>query len=224
MRGVSTYIWLITSMGAAVNIQMSLLGEALIAIGAIADISLPRQLGLVLIRGRQPRTNLTCLVEAHLRGWRHPRCWWLLPCVDSVSGFFLDSLHQLIHLGIKADLVLRINSLVGSDILSRNGWIRGHGSCGGNLGVTSSWRMHLVFVEMLRVPGVGDSSPVIALGAYSSSIVEFLLENMRRGGRALVSPEVIWAGSLIVWRVETGHRTGVVRSGHHVVRRHDGSL
>jgi hypothetical protein len=47
---VQTYIWLLTTVCSAMDVKVSLLGEALLAVGTVAVISLP--LCLVVHRGR----------------------------------------------------------------------------------------------------------------------------------------------------------------------------
>ena len=53
-----TYVWLLAAMGSAVDVEMSLLGETLVAVGTVAHISLSRSLGITLNRRAGGRARL----------------------------------------------------------------------------------------------------------------------------------------------------------------------
>jgi hypothetical protein len=87
------------------DVEVGLLGEALLAVGTVAAISLP--LALVV-----HRTRSSMAVQACLGNRRHTRGEWLLSSVMLSLCLALDSLHQLIHFSLEVDLVATVEGFV----------------------------------------------------------------------------------------------------------------
>jgi hypothetical protein len=102
---VQTYIWLLTTVCSAVDVEVSLLGEALLTARAVAVISLP--LCLVVHGSRGSMAFQACIGNR-----RHSRSEWLVSSVRLHLCLALNSLHQLIHLSLKVDLVATIQGCV----------------------------------------------------------------------------------------------------------------
>lgn len=136
---VQTYIGLGTGVRAAVDVKMGLLGEALLAVWAVANVSL---LGCLGIR----RGWGAVVLKASLRDRRHAWGEWLLCDIQLLLSLALDGLHQLIHLGLEVDLVIRVDSLVGGDGLGAECRVVDRRPSSGGLGVASCRRGRLLSV------------------------------------------------------------------------------
>lgn len=107
---VLTHVWLDASVCPAMNVEMGLLGETLLAIGAITAISLSSCLAI-------HRTWCSLTFKACFGDRRHSRSEWLLYCIDLQVYLALDGFHQLIHFCFEVDLITRVESFVGGDSL-----------------------------------------------------------------------------------------------------------
>jgi hypothetical protein len=105
---VLTHVWLDASVCPAVNVQVSLLGEPLMTVGAVTAVSLSSC--LIVHRNQCSLAFHACLGN---RG--HPRSEWLLGSISLHVCLALNGLHQLVHLCLKVDMITRVECFVGGD-------------------------------------------------------------------------------------------------------------
>ncbi len=154
------------SVSAAVDVQMSFLNKALVAAGAIAN---PFLLGLVLSRcSSAARGGRLSVVST--RGMNRSRP--LRSLEVGLRLLSLDSLHQLVDLGIEVDSVSRVDGFVVSNRLSVGGRVRGNGraAVGCQRLAASGRRRNLHLVERLRV-ALKDHAALIQLGQLTLLVI-----------------------------------------------------
>ena len=100
---LQTYVWLLTAVCSAMDVEVSLLGKALLAVGTVAMVSLP--LRLVAHGSRS-----SMAFQARIGNRRHSRGEWLVSSIRLHLCLALNSLQQLISLRLKVDLVAPIGS------------------------------------------------------------------------------------------------------------------
>lgn len=209
-----------SSVSAAVDVQVSLLDEALVAAGTIAN---PLLLGLVL--GRSNAAGSGRLGGIGTGSVGRSRALGSLKLGLRLPP--LDSLHELVNVGLEVDLVIRVDGLVVGDSLGVGSGVRRDGGAadGGERLAAAGWRRNLHLVDGLGVTLEDHGAALV--GVLDGALVLVIVAEWRANGRCwrwAVVRDILEGGSLIL-RSSEGRRRGlrVVGRANNVLRSH-GSL
>ena len=182
-------------VGAAVDVQMSLLYEAFVAHGPIAN---PFLLGLVLSRcgGASGSRRLSVVGTRGVS-----RSWPLGSLHVGLGLFFLDSLHELVDFGLEVDSVSRVDGFVVRNRLGVGDRVRGNGraAVGCQRLAASGRRRNLHLVERLGV-ALKDHAALIKLGQLTLLIFIVKRRANRRSWRRAVIWHILESGRSLILR------------------------